>query len=108
MFDKLKKKREEKKKKKKANAPEMMKSLKANGVEIEVINFSLNRAPDGTPMLEVRTRDVCEALHYEHVSFQLETSLKRIDVGGKFKEATSEKRFKVYFFEVDDYNQYYI
>ena len=34
--------------------------------------------------------------------------LKRIDVGGKFKEATSEKRFKVYFFEVDDYNQYYI
>ncbi len=106
MFDNIKKKRAEKKKKK--TPPERMKSLKANGTEIEAINFSLNKNPDGSPRLEVRTRDVCEALHYEHVDFELETSLKRINVGGVFKEAINEKRFKLYVFDVDDYNQYYI
>lgn len=107
MFDNFKKKRAEKKKKRKT-PPELMKSLKANGVEIEAINFSLNKNPDGTPRLEVRTRDVCEALHYEHIDFELTTSLKLLKVGGVFKEAINEKHFKLYVFDVDDFNQYFI
>lgn len=107
MFENFKKKRAEKKKKKKT-PPEIMQSLKANGVEIEAINFSLNKNPDGTPRLEVRTRDVCEALHYEHIDFELRTSLKLLKVGGKFREAINEKRFKLYVFDVDDFNQFFI
>ncbi len=97
-----------KKDKKKKTPPEKFLSLTANGVQVEAINFSLTRNEDGTPRLEVRTMDVCEALHYEHIDFELKTSVKMLKIGANFKEAMNEKRFKLYVFEVDDYSQFYI
>ncbi len=97
-----------KKEKKKKIPSERFLSLKANDVLIEAINFSLTKNQDGSPRLEIRTKDVCEALHYEHVDFELKTSVKLLKVGGVFKEAINEKHFKVYVFDVDDYSQFYI
>ena len=98
-----------KKEKKKKKVPtERFVSLKANDVQIEAINFSLTKNKEGSPRLEIRTRDVCESLHYEHVDFELKTSQKLIKVSGTFKEAINEKHFKVYVFDVDDYSQFYI
>lgn len=97
-----------KNKKKKKTTTERFLSLKANDVQIEAINFSLTKNQDGSPRLEVRTKDVCEALHYEHIDFELKTSVKMLRVGAVFKEAVNEKHFKLYIFDVDDYNQYYI
>lgn len=96
------------KKKKKKMPVEKFLSLKANDAEVEAINFSLNKNDDGSPRLEVRTRDVCEALHYDEVSFELKTSVKMLRIKAKFKEAISEKHFKLYVFDVEDYNQFYI
>ena len=97
-----------KNKNKKKTPTERFLSLKANDVQIEAINFSLTKNQDGSPRLEVRTKDVCEALHYEHIDFELKTSVKMLRVGAVFKEAVNEKHFKLYIFDVDDYNQYYI
>ena len=97
-----------KNKKKKKIPTERFLSLKANDVQVEAINFSLTKDKDGNPRLEVRTRDVCEALHYEHIDFELKTSVKMLRVGASFKEAISEKNFKVYVFNVDDFSQFYI
>lgn len=97
-----------KKKKKKKLPIERFESLSANGTPIEAINFALTRNDDGSPRLEVRTPDVCEALHYECVVFELKTSVKRVTVKAKFKEAINEKHFKVYVFDVEDYNQFFI
>ncbi len=97
-----------KKEKKKKTPPEKFLSLTANGVQVEAINFSLTRNEDGSPRLEVRTPDVCEALHYSHIDFELKTSVKMLKIGASFKEALNEKRFKLYIFDVDDYNQFYI
>lgn len=97
-----------KKEKKKKTPAERFLSLKANGVDVEAINFSLTRNEDGSPRLEVRTKDVCEALHYSHIDFELKTSVKLLKVGANFKEAVNEKHFKLYIFDVDDYSQFYI
>ena len=97
-----------KKDKKKKQKPEKFESLSANGEKVEAINFSICKNPDGTPRLEVRTKDVCEALHYSHVDFDLKTNLKQVKVGGVFKEAIDQKQFKLYIFEIDNYEQYYI
>lgn len=107
MFDKIKEKKDKRKKKKKLPVERFI-SLKANDVEVDAINFSLNKNDDGSPRLEVRTRDVCEALHYEHVDFELKTSVKMLRVKAAFKEAVNEKHFKLYIFDVEDYNQFYI
>ena len=103
MFDKLKI-----KKKKKKRPMEKFISLTANGVNVDAINFSLCKNPDDTPRLEVRTKDVAEALHYEHVDFEMKTNLKLVKVGANFKEAISEKHFKLYIFDIDSYEQYFI
>lgn len=103
MFSKLKE-----KKKKKKQRPEKFQSLKANGVSVEAINFAICSNPDKTPRLEIRTRDVCEALHYEHIDFELKTNLKMIKVGGNFKEAVNEKQIKLYIFDVDSFEQFFI
>ena len=103
MFEKLKD-----RKKKKKQPVEKFLSLKANGVPVEAINFSLCRNPDNTPRLEVRTKDVAEALHYSHVDFELRTNLKLVKVGGAFKEARNEKQFKLYIFDVESYEQFFI
>ena len=97
-----------KKGKKKKQPVEQFESLSANGAEVAAINFTLRKAEDGTPLLEVRTPDVTEALHYDEVEFELKTSLKMIRVKGKFLEAISEKRFKLYRFEILDYSQFFI
>jgi hypothetical protein len=97
-----------KKEKKKKQPVERFISLKANGTEIQAINFSLNKNEDGSPRLEVRTREVTEALHYEHIDFELKTSVKLLKVGAVFREAVNEKHFKVYIFDVDDFSQFYI
>ncbi len=98
-----------KKDKKKKKVPtERFLSLKANGVQVEAINFSLTKDKDGTPRLEVRTRDVCETLHYQHIDFELKTSVKMLKVGASFREAINEKNFKVYVFDIDDFSQFYI
>ena len=97
-----------KKEKKKKIPPERFLSLTANGVKVEAINFSLTKNEDGSPRLEVRTRDVCKALHYEQIEFELKTSVKMIRVKASFSEAVNEKHFKVYIFTVDDYSQFYI
>lgn len=98
-----------KKDKKKKKVPtERFLSLKANDVQVDAINFSLTKDKEGNPRLEVRTRDVCEALHYQHIDFELKTSVKMLKVGAAFKEAISEKNFKVYVFDVDDFSQFYI
>ena len=97
-----------KKEKKKKQPAERFISLKANGTEIQAINFSLSKNEDGSPRLEVRTTEVTEALHYEHIDFELKTSVKLLKVGASFREAVNEKRFKVYIFDVDDYSQFYI
>ena len=107
MFGKLFGKKKKDKKKKKMPVEKFL-SLKANDVQIEAINFSLNKNPDGSPRLEVRTKDVCEALHYEHIDFELKTNIKMLKVGAVFKEAISEKHFKLYVFDVDDFSQFYI
>ena len=103
MFDKLKK-----KKKKKKRPMEKFISLTANGVNVDAINFSLCKNPDDTPRLEVRTKDVAEALHYEHVDFELKTTNKMIRVAAAFKEAKSEKHSKLYIFDIEDYHQFFI
>ena len=103
MFEKLKE-----KKKKKKQPTEKFISLKANGVPVEAINFSLCKNPDNTPRLEIRTKDVAEALHYEHVDFELKTNLKLVKVGAKFREAMNEKHFKLYIFDVESYEQFFI
>ena len=65
-----------KKDKKKKKVPtERFLSLKANDVQVDAINFSLTKDKEGNPRLEVRTRDVCEALHYSHIDFELKTSV---------------------------------
>ncbi len=100
--------KKKKDKKKKKQPAERFISLKANGTEIPAINFSLSKNDDGSPRLEVRTVDVTEALHYEHIDFELKTSVKMLKIGASFKEAVNEKRFKVYIFDVDDFSQFYI
>lgn len=107
MFDKLFAKKKENKKKKK-RAVESFVSLTANGVDVKAINFAIAKDEQGEPRIEVRTADVCEALHYEHIDFELKTSLKKVLVKAKFKEAMNEKKFKVYIFEIEDFNQYFI
>ena len=97
-----------KNKKKKKIPTERFLSLKANDVQVDAINFSLTKDKEGNPRLEVRTRDVCEALHYQHIDFELKTSVKLLKVGAAFKEAINEKNFKVYVFDVDDFSQFYI
>ncbi len=97
-----------KEKKKKKIPTERFLSLKANDVQVDAINFSLTKDKDGTPRLEVRTRDVCEALHYQNINFELKTSMKLLKVAASFREAISEKNFKVYVFDVDDFSQFYI
>ena len=97
-----------KNKKKKKIPTERFLSLKANDVQVDAINFSLTKDKEGNPRLEVRTRDVCEALHYQHIDFELKTSVKMLKVGAAFKEAINEKNFKVYVFDVDDFSQFYI
>ncbi len=95
-------------KKKKKPVTEKFVSLFANGVEVTAINFTLHKDEDGEPRLYVRTPDVAEALHYERVDFELKTTNKMIRVAGKFKEAKNDKKFKLYIFDIEDYNQYYI
>ena len=97
-----------KKKDKKKKKPERFVSLTANGADVPAINFAMTHAPDGSPRLEVRTPDVCEALHYDTVDFVMKTTTKQIDVKARFKEAVDQKKFKLYIFDVDDFNQYYI
>ncbi|MBQ2759108.1 MAG: hypothetical protein IJE93_05010 [Clostridia bacterium] len=97
-----------KKKKEKSRPRETFLSLSANEVDVKAINFAITKDENGEPQLEVRTVDVCEALHYEHIDFELKTSLKMVRVKAKFKKAINEKRFKVYVFEIEDYNQYFI
>ncbi len=104
MFEKFKK----KKKKDKKRQVETFLSLSANNVDVKAINFAITKDENGEPQLEVRTADVCEALHYECIDFELKTSLKMIRVKAKFKKAMNEKKFKVYVFEIEDYNQYFI
>ena len=103
MFEKLKK-----KKKKKKQPIEKFISLTANGAPVEAINFALCKNPDNTPRLEVRTKDVAEAMHYEHVDFELKTNLKLVKVGAKFREAINEKHWKLYVFDVEAYEQFFI
>ncbi|MCH5198812.1 MAG: hypothetical protein J1E34_07895 [Oscillospiraceae bacterium] len=105
MFSKLKEKR---KKKKKKQRPEQFQSLTANGAAVEAINFAICPNPDGTARLEIRTKDICEALHFEHIDFELKTNLKMIKVSGTFKEAVNEKQVKLYIFDVDSFEQFYI
>lgn len=100
--------RNKKDKKKKKRNIERFISLAANGVPVEAVNFSIYKNDAGSPELSVRTTDVCEALHYSHIDFELKTSLKRLEVSAEFKEAQSEKHFKVYIYEITDYNQFFI
>lgn len=104
-FKKFGQKRKEKKKK---QVTEKFVSLTANGAEVTAINFSLKKDEDGEPRLYVLTPDVAEALHYEHVDFELKTTNKMIRVAGKFKDARNEKKFKLYIFDIEDYNQFFI
>ena len=97
-----------KKDKKKKPQTEQFVSLTANGVEVTAINFTLHKDDDGEPRLYVRTPDVAEALHYERVDFELKTTNKMIRVAGRFKEAKNEKKWKLYVFDIEDYNQYFI
>ncbi len=75
---------------------------KPNDVQIETINFSLTRNEDDFPGLEVQTKDVCEALNYEQIDFELKTSVKMLRITAKFKAAINEKHFKLYVFDVED------
>ena len=100
--------KDKKKKKKKKQPIEKFISLTANGQDVEAINFSLCKNPDNSPRLEVRTKDVAEQLHYQHVDFEMKTNLKLVKVGANFKEAISEKHFKVYIFDIDSYEQFFI
>ena len=95
-------------KKKKGTPTERFLSLTANGAPIEAINFFLKKNEDGSPSLEVRTKDVCEAMHYSHVDFELKTTTKMVRVSAEFKEAKQEKHCKLYIFEVSDYSQFFI
>lgn len=94
--------------KKKKKPVERIASLTANGTPIEAINFALTKDKDGTPRLEVRTADVCEALHFDTVDFVLKTTGKMVNVKAAFREAKSEKHYKLYIFDINDLNQYYI
>ncbi|MBQ7689478.1 MAG: hypothetical protein IJT27_09710 [Clostridia bacterium] len=97
-----------KKDKKKKQKPEIFVSLTANGVPAEAFNVSLKKDEDGSPLMVIYTRDVCEALHYSHVDFELKTNLKLLRLSANFKEAKNEKKFKVYIFNVDGVSQFYI
>lgn len=97
------------KKKRKEKAPiEIFSTLTANGVNIEAVNFSLHKDKNSVPKLEVRTKDICEALHYEKVDFILKTSIKQVNVKAVFDKAVSEKHFKLYTFDIEAYSQFYI
>lgn len=83
-------------------------SLTANGVEVPAINFAMTHDEEENPIINVVTVDVCEQLHYDTIDFVMKTTNKQIDVKCRFREARSEKKFKIYIFDVDDYHQYYI
>ena len=97
-----------KKSKKKKKAPERYESLKANGVDVQPLNFSIRKGEDGSATLLVVTPDVEEALHYDHVDFELRAGGKLVKVGAKFREASDEKRFKTYVFDVDGFEEFYV
>lgn len=96
------------KKRKNKKEPEVYSSLTANGVDIEALNISMQTDKNGTHLLYVYTKGVCEALHFSEVDFVLKTKLKQINIKGVFDKAADEKRFKLYIFKVLDYNQFYI
>lgn len=100
--------KKKKDKKKKGTPTERFLSLSANGVSMEAINFFLKRGEDGTPLLEVRTREACEAMHYSTVDFELKTNVKMVRVSAEFMDAKSEKHCKLYTFKVKDYSQFFI
>lgn len=95
-------------KKKKVTPTERFLSLTANGVQMEALNFLLTRDKEGNPKLEVRTKDVCEALHYSHIDFELKTNVKMVRVSAEFNEAKAERHTKLYIFDVSDYSQFFI
>lgn len=100
--------KKKKDKKKKGTPTEKFLSLTANGVQMEAINFFLTRSEDGSPRLEVRTKDECPAMHYSHVDFELKTNVKMVRVSAEFKEAKAEKHYKLYIFDISDYSQFFI
>ncbi len=97
-----------KKDKKKKKGPERFEELKANGKVISAINFSIRKDGEDSARIEIITPDVCEDLHYDEVNFDLKTGNKLLKVNGTFLEARDEKRFKVYFFKVVGYEQFYV
>lgn len=107
LFDKEKMKQKREARKKKKKPPEKFVSLTANGAPVKAINFFIRKTEDDV-YLEVRGLDVLEELHYEHVDFELKTNQKLVKVTGTFREAKNDKRFKLYIFSVDSYEQYFI
>ncbi len=97
-----------KKNKKKKPAREQFEELKANGEVIAAINFAIRKNEDDTARIEIVTPDVCEKLHYDEVNFELKSGNKLLKLGGTFKEARDENRFKVYIFTVTSFEQYYV
>ena len=74
----------------------------------DMVRRAPNGGCDGILLPLIAGPDVAEALHYEHVDFELKTTNKMIRVAAKFKEARNEKKWKLYVFDIEDYNQYYI
>lgn len=95
-------------KKKKNQKPEIFVSLTANGTPVQAINFELTHTNEGEPVLNVRTKDVCEPLHFSEIDFDLKTNLKQVQVKATFREAKNEKKFKLYVFNVLDVKQFFI
>lgn len=97
-----------KKKDKKKKVPlEKFESLTAGGVEVEVLNFLIKKDENGEPIIEMTARDAVPALHYDELDFELRTSQKIIKAKGKFREAYQRKKFKIYIFDMESYEQFY-
>ncbi|MCR5041214.1 MAG: hypothetical protein K6C36_03815 [Clostridia bacterium] len=96
-----------KKKKNKKADREIFKSLTANGVEVPVMDLQITKDDEGEPIIKLICREAIEALHFDEIDFVMKTDKKCLKLGGAFRDAYPIKKFKVYVFDLTNYEQYF-
>lgn len=108
LFKKFKDKREAKKKQKKASRGQFEKIV-VGGKALPVLNFYLFNAKDeGKRYVELASVEELPELHYSEVDMEIFLTTKKLTVKGKFSNAFSKGKFKIYKFEVLGMQEFYI
>ncbi len=104
LFDKFKK-----KKKKQNTTRGKFERIEIDGVTLPVLNFYLfTNNDEGKRYMELTSIDELPELHYSEVTMDVILSTKKLTATGKFTDAFSKGKFKVYKFEILDLKEYYI